>query len=128
MILDEADRQLALDILGTDDLALIEPEINAFCREHLGRGVTRVRYSSFSGGAGFGLVLDDGQSVFLKVWSQATTFTSLASVHVIQNALATQGFPAPRVFVLPRAFMAGNGAVMQWCERGTQLDAHSALV
>jgi hypothetical protein len=73
-------------------------------------------------------VLDDGQSVFLKAWSPATSRTSLESVHVIQNALADQGFPAPRVLVPPRAFMAGNGAVMEWCERGTQVDAHSVLV
>jgi hypothetical protein len=39
--LDEGDRQLALDILGTDDLALIEQAISAFCREHIGQGVAR---------------------------------------------------------------------------------------
>lgn len=126
MNLDDEDPRLAVDILGTDDVALIEPAISAFCREHLGQGVARVRYTSFSVGAGFGLMLDDGQSVFLKVWSPATSLTSLESIHVIQNALATQGFPAPRVLVPPRAFMAGNGAVMEWCERGTQLDAHAA--
>ena len=90
--LDDEDSRLALDILGTDDVALIEREINAFCLEHLGQGVARVRYASFSAGAGVGLVLDDGQSVFLKVCSPATSLEALESVHVIQNALASRGF------------------------------------
>ena len=126
MDLDEVDRQLALNILGSDDDTVIEPAISTFCRDILGQSVARVRYTSFSVGAGFGLVLADGQSVFLKVWPPATSLASLESVHVVQNALATQGFPAPRVLVTPRAFMAGNGVVMEWCERGTQLDAHAA--
>ena len=91
--LDDEDSRLALDILGTDDVAVIEQEISAFCREYMRQGVARFRYTSFSAGAGFGLVLDDGQSVFLKVCAPATSLTSLESVHVIQNALASRGFP-----------------------------------
>lgn len=126
--LDDEDRRLALDILGTDDVSLIERDINAFCHEHLGHGVARVRYTSFSTGAGFGLVLDDGQSVFLKVCSPAHSPASLESAYLIQHAMASRGFPAPRVLVPPRPCMTGNGAVMEWCDRGTQLDAHAAPV
>ena len=126
--LDDEDSRLALDILGTDDVALIERAINAFCLEHLGQGVARVRYASYSAGAGLGLVLADGQSVFLKVCSPATSLECLQSVHVIQNALASRGFPAPRVLVSPRACMAGNGSVMEWYDHGTQFDAHPAPV
>jgi len=126
--LDDEDSRLALDILGTDDVAVIEHEISAFCREHLGQGVARVRYASFSAGAGLGLVLEDGQSVFLKVCSPAISLESLETVHVIQNALANRGFPAPRVLMSPRPCMIGNGSVMEWCDRGAQLDGHSVPV
>src|SRR2546423_5781847 len=64
----------------------------------------------------------------MKVWSPRTSLSSLDSVHMIQHGLATQGFPAPRVLVNPRPFMAGHGAIMEWCDRGTQLDAHSVPV
>jgi hypothetical protein len=126
--LDEDDRQLALDILGSDDQAVIEPAFSAFCRTHLGRDLVDIRYVSFSVGAGFGLALDDGRSVFLKVWPARTSRESRESVHVIQHALAVQGFPAPRVLLNPRPFMSGYGAVMEWCDRGAQLDAHAAPV
>ena len=128
MHFDQADRQLALDMLGTDDATAIEAAIGAFCREQLGRGMARVRSWSLSAGAGFGLGLADGQSVFLKAWSPATPRTSLESVHVVQHALATRGFPAPRVLVNPRPFMRGHAVIMQWCELGTQLDAHAPPV
>ena len=98
--LDDEDSRLALDILGTDDVAPIEREINAFCLEHLGQGVARVRYASYSTGAGVGLVLDDAQSVFLKVCSPATSRESFESACVIQSALASRGFPAPHVLCL----------------------------
>jgi hypothetical protein len=126
--LDEDDRQLARDILGTDDPAVIEPAISAFCRTHLGRDAVNVGYVSFSVGAGFGIALDDGRSVFMKVWPARVSRESLESVHVIQHALATQGFPAPRVLLNPQPFMAGYGSVMEWCDSGAQLDAHVALV
>lgn len=128
MILDEADRQLALHILGSDDLGVIEPAISAFCREHLGRAIVRVHYVSFSVGSGFGLALEDGRSVFMKVWPRTTSLESLDSVHMIQHALATRGFPAPRVLVNPRPFMSGHGSIMEWCDLGSQLDAHAAPV
>lgn len=127
-MLDETDLRLARDILGTDDLALIESQIKAFCRQNLGQGAERVRCVSFSVGAGFEIVLDDGQSVFLKAWPPATSLTALTSAHVVQNALATQGYPAPRVLIPPRAFVIGNGSIMEWLDRGTKLDGHSPLV
>lgn len=126
--LDDEDRQLARDILGTDELRLIEPAISVFCREHLGRAVVRVHYMSFSIGAGFGLALDDGRSVFMKAWPRTTSLESLESVHIIQSTLATQGFPAPQVLVNPRPFLSGQAVIMEWCDRGSQVDAHSAPV
>jgi hypothetical protein len=60
----------------------------------------------------------------MKVWPARTSRESLDSVHVIQHALATHGFPAPRVLLNPRPVMAGHGSVMEWCDRGVQLDAH----
>jgi hypothetical protein len=86
--LDEDDRQLAPDILGTHDQAVIEPAIGAFCCAHLGRDVVRVRYVSFSVGAGIEIAPDDGRSVFMKVWPARASRESLASLRTRRRVSA----------------------------------------
>ena len=121
---DRYDRVLAESILGTADPRLIHQALDAFCRDHLGAALADVTFSELSVGAGFGLALADGRRVFLKAWSAATSVAMLDAVHAVQSALAAQSFPAPRVLVMPRPFLAGHATLQEWLDRGAQADAN----
>jgi len=120
---DPYDVILSRSILGTADAAIIHRALADFCAAQLGSGVADIIYCTFSVGAGFGVVLDDGRRLFLKAWPAATDARTLDAVHTVQHALAMQGFPAPRVFVPPAPFMGGRASVMEWMD-GVQQDAH----
>ncbi|WP_420127080.1 phosphotransferase [Longimicrobium sp.] len=121
---DPYDVILSDGILATADPAVIHRALAAFCAAHLGSGLAEVPYVTFSVGAGFGIVLEDGRRAFLKAWSAANSGAALDAIHTVQHALAEQGFPAPRVLVRPAPFMGGRASVMEWMEDGAQEDAN----
>lgn len=120
---DPYDVILSNGILQTADPGVIHQELAAFCAAHLGSGLAEVPFVTFSVGAGFGVVLEDGRRAFLKAWPAATDGDALDAIHTVQHAVAGQGFPAPRVLVRPAPFLAGRASVMEWMDRGAQEDA-----
>jgi hypothetical protein len=120
---DPYDRVLANSILGTADPHVIYAALGEFCRTHFEAELADITYCSLSIGAGFGLTLDDGRRMFLKAWSPKTSTRRLDAIHVVQHALASEGFPAPDVLMMPKPFMAGHATVMQWLDLGEQEDA-----
>jgi hypothetical protein len=120
---DPYDVILSNGVLETADPAVIHRALAAFCEAHLGSALAEVPYVTFSVGASFGMVLEDGRRAFLKAWNAAMTKASLDAIHTVQHAVAEQGFPAPRVLVRPAPFMGGHASVIEWMECGAQEDA-----
>lgn len=125
---DPLDQRLARAILGESDPSKVRSEVEALCREHLNADVARVHFCRFGVGVAFGLVLADGRTVFLKVWSPETDAGMLQAVSMVQDGLARAGFPAPPILLPPTRLMAGHAVVMGWNDFGALPDATHADV
>jgi len=103
---------LARSILGTATAADITQSVAAFVRNHTGLQIENCCLCEISVSAVFGLRLEDGQRILLKVHGPRQRFDSLHAIYRVQSALEATGFPCPRVLVGPAPF--GNGVVYDW--------------
>lgn len=120
---DPLDQRLARAILGESDPSKVRSEVETFCRVHLNAGLARVHFCRFGVGAALGLVLTDGRTLFLKVWSPETDPGMIQAVSTVQDGLARAGFPAPPILLPPTRLMAGHAVVMGWNDIGALPDA-----
>lgn len=127
-LVDPYDRMLAESILGTADERVILDDLDAFVHATLGVPLADITFCELSVGAVVGLRLADGRRVLVKAWSPVTSAMMLGAIHTVQEALAAQGFPAPRVLTMPQPFMAGHAAVHEWLDRGVEADANQPAV
>ncbi|MBM7564263.1 hypothetical protein [Paenibacillus sacheonensis] len=128
---DDSDKLLAGDILGTANSKEIADAIGAFCVRRLDSPVKKCLYAGFSVGASFGLALEDGRQVFMKIHKltgpetiTANTALSLAASSTVQKHLAESGFPCPEVLLMPEAFGSGIVTVDAYAAPGELQDAH----
>jgi hypothetical protein len=115
---------LARSILGTTDAEAMARSLQAFVRHHTGRQIVACCLCEFSVGAAFGLHLDDGQRVFLKAYAPTQDLDALRMTSQVQHALATTGFPCPRVLVAPAALGHGVAVLHAFVDAGEYRDAH----
>ena len=129
LLSDPLDQVLAASILGTTDASAIADRVTAFVATQLGRTVVGCPLFIQSVGAVFGLDLDDGARVIVKVHAfgaQLGGFGSLielTAVYAAQAEFAAAGFPCARVLVPPREFGVGSAAaILAWLDPGTRDD------
>jgi hypothetical protein len=115
---------LARSIPGTTDAEAMARSLQEFVRHHTGRHFVACDLCEFSVGAAFGLHLDDGRRVFLKAYAPAADLDTLHATSQVQHALATTGFPSPRVLVAPAALGRGVATPHAFVDAGEYPDAH----
>ena len=123
LLADPVDRRLVASITGSADAVALAAALDEFVRRHLDGVLTEITSLAVSVGAGFGLHVDDGRHLFLKVWPSSTSRAALEAVHRVQARLHRQSFPAPAVVVAPHPFLDGHASVLGWLDRGEQQDA-----
>ncbi|QHT62402.1 hypothetical protein GXP70_22065 [Paenibacillus lycopersici] len=123
---------LCRSILGTADVGRIAEETNRFCIRHFGSAAATALYVGFSVGASFGLELENGLRLFMKVHqpTSADTLTAISKSYLcamssVQKSLAEQGFPCPGVLLGPTEFGTGIATVDAFAAPGELKDAHS---
>jgi hypothetical protein len=109
---------VVLDVLGTLDAE----EIRARVRE-LEPTTEEIFHFGCSVGATFGVRLEDGSQIALKLHRLFDDREYFRAVQRVQAALRRDGFPAPRPIRAGRAF-----TVEEWVEDGAFLDAHDERV
>lgn len=126
---------LSNSILGTIDEHQIAADLNRFCILHLGSAISASLYIGFSVGASFGLKLENGMRIFIKVNKPTSTDTitaishaSLTAVSSVQKSLAELGFPCPRVLAEPMEFGAGLATIDVFSAPGELKDAHAPAI
>jgi hypothetical protein len=117
---DPQDRILARSILGTTDADAIASRVAEFVACQLGRMIVSCPLFIQSVGAVFGLDLDDGARVAMKVHAFGdhlrgfTSHDQLDAVYAAQADLAATGLPCARVLRPPAAFGAGVAVITSW--------------
>ena len=119
---------LTRSILGIADPEEVLRRLDAFCEMHLGSKVVEVLYCGLSSGASFGLLLRDGQRIFLKAHPLKRPTDYLRAVHTVQGHLHERGFPAPRPLVGPAPFSIGLATVDEFVDKGETPDGHDPRV
>lgn len=131
MLRDEQNVILSDSILGTVDAEQIEADINRFCQRNMGSAISSCLYAGFSVGASFGLELENGNRIFVKVHKPTSqeTLTAinkpfLTAVSKVQKSLAASGFPCPEVLMEPAELGSGLATVDAFAAPGELRDAH----
>lgn len=126
---------LSKSILHSTDANSISDDINYFCIKILGSPVKKSLYIGLSVGASFGLVLQDGRNIFLKIHRpthndeiNAISLESLTTISNIQAQLAEKGFPCPKVIHAPVRFGKGIATIHSFEDKGKQEDAHQPVI
>ncbi|MFD1675249.1 hypothetical protein [Alicyclobacillus fodiniaquatilis] len=132
---DEENQILAKSILGSTDVDKIAEDINQLCACELGSPIAHCLNVEFSVGASFGLALQDGRKIFLKIHKTneddrpaAITLASLTIISKIQRDLAASGFPCPSVIHEPIQTRYGVATVDAFENIGEQKDAHNSII
>jgi hypothetical protein len=122
---DPLDQALASSILGTADASVIAERVSTVVAAQLGCAIVGCPLFIQSVGAVFGLDLDDGRRVVVKVHTLGDhvrgfrTFDAVDAVYAAQAELHAAGFPCAAVIVPPRPFDAGSAAaIMTWLDPG----------
>jgi hypothetical protein len=121
-------REDLLALLGPREDDELEAWVSAMVRARLGKRVTGALFATKSVGAVFGLLLDGGERVVLKIYHPAQARTELEAMERCHQLVVERGFPAPRA--VGRLFETGDGFRAAFFEflGGEMLDAHLPLV
>lgn len=129
---DTENRIISNSILGTSNTQKIALEINDFCKRNFGSSISSCLYIGFSVGASFGLELEDGNNIFIKVHKPTSEETltaiskeSLTAISKVQKSLAESGFPCPNVLLEPTELGIGIATVDVFAVPGELKDAHN---
>jgi hypothetical protein len=126
---------LSNSILGKTSTEEIVLEINNFCIQNLGSSISSCLYIGFSVGASFGLKLENGVDIFLKVHKPTSEKTitaiskeSLTAISRVQKSLSKSGFPCPDVILEPTELGNGIATVDVFANPGELQDAHNPVI
>ena len=130
---DDSEVFLIKSITGTGDARQLAGLINSFCMEHFNSNVSSCHFARLSMGASFGLRLENGQDIFLKISrlrSEASenrgyTVEGLTGISKIQDTLHKTGFPCPAVILHPTEYRGAVYTVNEFADVGVQKDAHN---
>ena len=127
--MDDADQILVQSVLGTASPQVIAQSVDEFCRSHLGQGISYCEFWEFSISTTFGLRLHNGERVVVKArhLSNISLEALQAACHV-QQALAAQGFPCPKIILPPTPLVAGVASVEELVDLGERGNAHQPKI
>ncbi|MCL2298988.1 MAG: hypothetical protein FWC27_02430, partial [Firmicutes bacterium] len=133
---DGAEAFLLKSIAGTGGAEQLAGLINHFCVEHFNNRVSACRFVRFSMGASFGLQLENGKEIFLKITklrSEASDNTGYSAEELfaksrVQEALYNTGFPCPAVILHPLVYHGAIYTVNEFVDIGIQKDAHDPMI
>jgi len=114
-------------IFGSTDPQFIAQRINAFCISELDSPLAETVFFEASQGLVFGLQLQDGRRVVIKVHKPDRSRAFLSAVVTIQRYLNDQGYPCPRPLLDPRACVEGLALVEELIDEGVYHDAHDPV-
>jgi len=109
-------------VFGVTEPEVVETRVDAWCRQHLGAGVGAVRFVVSQLTPVFGLELDDGRGVAIKLQGGIVSSARLAAVYAAQVHLADAGFPCPRPIYPPRRMGGGWIIAEELLDEGTAPD------
>jgi len=133
---DDAEAFILKSIAGTGNAEQLAGFINCFCIEHFDSRVLACHFARLSMGASFGLKLENGKYIFLKI-SQLRSKVSenrgysveeLLAKSRVQEALYHTGFPCPAVILHPVAYHDAIYTVNAFADIGIQKDAHDPMI
>jgi len=102
--------------------------VDTYCTGSLGSGVREVEFYQRGVGAVFGLGLDDGSSVVVKVHRPEIAGGRLDAISLVQRHLADRGLPAPRPLAPPAPLAHGIATAEELLRAGTVGNAHHPSV
>ena len=127
ILLDDEEAIMLKLIAGTGDAKQMADLINHFCVECFHNRVSACHFARFSMGASFGLQLENGKDIFLKI-SKHGSIEELAAKSRVQEALCKTGFPCPAVILHPAAYHGAIYTVNEFVDIGIQKDAHDPTI
>jgi hypothetical protein len=116
MVADELDRWgvggIERLLFGTSDASLIAATVSELCRANFGCPVSHGLFYRGSAGAVFGVALDDGRELVLKVFQPRWTAVFLSAVQAVQSHLAAGGYPCPDPILPPTEWNRANDSLI----------------
>jgi hypothetical protein len=125
---DPANQLLIQSILGTSDAELISQTVQELCKLHLGQSITEVEFWEVSVSLTVGLRLGRDRVVVKFRSPNNITLETLQTVCQIQQGLSEQGFPAPRLVLMPMSYANCLMSVEQLLDQGENCDAHDPII
>ena len=114
-------------IFESDDPAFIAQRINTFCLAEMGNALDGTAFFEASQGLVFGVQLQDGRRVVIKVHKPDRATAFLSAVGTVQRYLADAGYPCPRPLLGPRPCGQGLAMVEELIDEGVYHDAHDPI-
>jgi hypothetical protein len=102
--------------------------LDAYCRRALGAPVAAAEFTATGVGTVYGLRLEDGRRVVVKVHPPRASIRHLDAMQRVQRHLATAGFPAPEPLAAPAPLGAGIAVAETLIDDGGRADAHDPPV
>ena len=130
---DDAETSLLKAITGTSDAERVADSINNFCFEHLNNRVQTCHFARLSMGASFGLRLENGKDIFLKInklrakasENRGFSVDEMAAMSRLQAIPHDTGYPCPSVTLQPLQYHDAIYTVNGFADIGVQKDAHN---
>ncbi len=116
------------EIFGTGDPGQIARIITEFCLAELGSVIDKCLFYQVGQGIVFGLRLEDGRQIVIKVHPPKQPNEFLAAVYHIQCHLANHGFPCPQPILGPTSLLYGHATVEALVDAGIYADAHDPAI
>jgi hypothetical protein len=120
--------RLEVTLFGSGGAVVIAEQLRSYCRLHLGVALTSVLFYRRGVGAVFGLGMNDGSKVVVKVHRRDLVGESVDAFTRVQRHLADGGLPAPRPIGKPAALGNGIATAEEFVDRGVIGNAHEAGV
>jgi hypothetical protein len=115
-------------IFGSADPPAMAAAVDDFCRRELHASVEQGLFYASSQGTVFGLELDQGQRIVVKVHQPDRTAAFLFAVHDVQRHLLREGFPCPAPILGPSPLGRGLALVDQLMDDGNHEHAHEPAI
>lgn len=127
--MDAADQSLLVSIFGSAEPEFLSQTVADVCRRYLGQEITRCEFWEVSVSFTIGLTLANGERVVVKCRSpQNITLETLQAVCQIQQGLANQGFPCPRIIQHPVQHGSCYMTIEALLDAGENCNAHDPTV
>src|SRR6476620_4920158 len=115
-------------LFGTEDPDAIEGLIRAHCSEQLGRPLKEILFYRRGVGAVFGVRVEAGDGIVVKVHRADLVGLRLDGVVQVQRHLATLGLPAPLPLAPPAPLALGMATSEERIDKGEIGDGHDPVV